>query len=134
MTIYNSFSPIDIATSGMRAQQRNFEIITSNTTNALTTDGGDGSPYRRLEAIFKSAQGSVGGVEIEGVEEDLSDFQRVLNPGHPQADNDGYVAMPNVDIPREIANLQIATRAYEANAAILKRYQSMARTTLELLR
>ncbi len=133
MTTINSFSPIDIATSGLKAQARNVQIITSNTTNALTTDNGQGVPYRRIEAIFKSA-GPMGGVEIEELAQDMSEFQKVLDPGHPQADANGYVSMPNVDIPRELVNLNTAARAYEANAAVLKRYQKMAETTLELLR
>ncbi len=64
----------------------------------------------------------------------MSDFPKKLDPGHPEADEHGYVTMPNVNLPIEMMNLTIAMRAYQANAAILKRYQTMVETTLELLR
>ena len=71
---------------------------------------------------------------MDDFSEDQSDFQKVLKPGHPSADKDGYVSMPNVNLPIEMMNLATATKAYQANAAVLKRYQSMAETTLELLK
>jgi flagellar basal-body rod protein FlgC len=64
----------------------------------------------------------------------MSDFQKILNPGHPNADENGYVSMPNVHLPVEMINLNVAARTYQANAAILKRYQQMVETTLELLK
>ena len=63
-----------------------------------------------------------------------ADFVKVLDPGNPRADAQGYVSMPNVDIPTELMNLNIASRAYQANAAVLKRYQMMVDVSLELLR
>ncbi|MEA3368156.1 MAG: flagellar basal body rod C-terminal domain-containing protein, partial [Planctomycetota bacterium] len=63
-----------------------------------------------------------------------SNFRQVLMPGHPDADKDGFVQMPNVDLPVEMMNLTIASRAYQANVAVLKRYQDMVETTVELLR
>jgi flagellar basal-body rod protein FlgC len=62
------------------------------------------------------------------------EFKRVLQPGHPDADANGYVAMPNIDLPVEMMHMVAATRAYEANAAVLKRYQDGVDITLELLR
>jgi len=76
----------------------------------------------------------VGGVNIDEIVPDMSDFHKILDPGNPNADEQGYVIMPNVNLPIEMMNLTIATRAYQANAAILKRYQQMVETTLELLR
>jgi flagellar basal-body rod protein FlgC len=64
----------------------------------------------------------------------MNDFLRVYDPGNPQADTDGYVAMPNVNLPVEMINLNIATRVYQVNVAVLKRYQRMVENTLELLR
>jgi hypothetical protein len=78
--------------------------------------------------------GVKGGVNIEKITKDMSDFTKILDTGNPDADSEGYVLMPNVDLPTEMINLTIATRAYEANAAVLKRYQKMVDTTLELLR
>jgi flagellar basal-body rod protein FlgC len=130
----NSFAPIDIAVSGMRAFGKQMEVISSNVANARTTDAGKGEPYRRLEATFKAQQKGVGGVSLDELTIDESDFPTILAPGNPNADENGYVSMPNVDIPIELMNLNIATRTYQANVAVLKRYQTMVETTLELLR
>ena len=134
MAVNNIFGPIDIATSGLHAHHKNMEVISSNIANARTTDTGKGKPYRRLEATFKSEDDELGGVSLDEIVPDKSEFIRILDKGHPDADSEGYVLMPNVDIPKELINLNIATRAYQANAAILKRYQKMVETTLELLR
>jgi flagellar basal-body rod protein FlgC len=134
MAVNNIFGPIDIATSGLRAHNKHMEVISSNIAHARTTDAGDGQPYRRLEASFKAEDDGISGVNLDEILPDKSDFIRILNPGHPDADSDGYVLMPNVNLPTELINLNIATRAYQANAAILKRYQKMVETTLELLR
>ena len=133
MKVDNSFGPIDIAISGLRAQGKQMEVISSNVANARTTDAGRGEPYRRLEAAFKT-DGDMGGVRLDKILADMSDFLTVLDPGNPRADEDGYVAMPNVNLPVEMMNLSIAARAYEANVAVLRRYQQMVETTLELLR
>ncbi|MFA5553020.1 MAG: flagellar basal body rod protein FlgC [Phycisphaerae bacterium] len=131
----NSFSPIDISISGMRAQSKNMEIISSNVSNARTTDTGNGQPYRRIEAMFRAEdKDNISPVQLDDIIQDMSPFYKILNPGHPQADESGYVTMPNVTVPVELMNLTVATRAYQANAAVLKRYQTMVDTTLELLR
>jgi len=134
MEVNDVFSPIDIAVSGMRAQGKSMEVISSNVANARTTDAGNGEPYRRLEAVLKADGDDISSVTVADIVKDMGDFQRVFDPGSPQADDLGYVAMPNVNLPIEMINLNIATRAYQANAAILKRYQQMVETTLELLR
>jgi len=133
MEVDNIFGPIDIAISGLRAQSKQMEVISSNVANARTTDAGKGEPYRRLEVLFESDD-DMGGVKLDKILPDMSDFLSVFDPGNPQADEQGYVAMPNVNLPVEMMNLNIATRVYEANAAILKRYQQIVETTLELLR
>jgi flagellar basal-body rod protein FlgC len=134
MEVNNTFSPIDIATSGLKAHSKQIEVISSNVANARTTDVGNGTPYRRLETAFKSEDDEIGGVDLDKVFPDMSDFHKIFDPGNPNADEKGYVLMPNVSVPIEMMNLTIATRAYQANAAILKRYQQMVETTLELLR
>lgn len=133
MAIEGSFGPLDIAISGLKAQSKQMEVISSNVANARTTDAGNGKPYRRLEAALK-ADGDMGGVEIDDIVPDMSDFLKVLDPGNPAADEDGYISMPNVNLPVEMMNLSIAARMYQANTAVLKRYQQMVETTLELLR
>jgi flagellar basal-body rod protein FlgC len=134
MEVNNTFGPIDIAISGLQAQQKNIDVISSNVANAQTTDNGKGEPYRRLEAVFKTDGEGISGVSLEEIAPDMSEFERVLKPGHPDADEQGYVTMPNVNLPIEMINLNIATRVYQANTAVLKRYQQMVETTLELLR
>ena len=133
MEIENNFAPIDIAISGIKAQSKQMEIISSNVANARTANTGNGEPYRRMEAIF-TADEETGGVKLENIVPDMSEFLRVLDPGNPSADDDGYISMPNVNLPVEMMNLTIATRMYQANTAVLKRYQQMVETTLELLR
>lgn len=134
MEVNNSFGVVDIAISGLRAQGKRMEVISSNVANARTTDAGKGEPYRRLEALFKTKGDGISGVSIDEIVQDMSDFHKVLDPGNPNADEQGYITMPNVNTPIEMMNLTIATRAYQANAAVLKRYQQMVETTLELLR
>ncbi|MHC4324657.1 MAG: flagellar basal body rod protein FlgC [Planctomycetota bacterium] len=133
MEIDNSFGPIDIAVSGLRAQGKQMKLISSNVANARTSNAGNGEPYRRLQAAF-STDGDFGGVKLGDIVTDMSDFLKVLDPGNPMADQDGYVAMPNVSLPVEMINMNIATKMYQANIAVLKRYQQILETTLELLR
>jgi flagellar basal-body rod protein FlgC len=134
MSVQGLLGPIDIAVSGMRAQSTQMEIISSNIANARTTDNGQGQPYRRLEAIFRSQDEGVSSVEIAQIAQDMSTLQRVFDPANPNADATGYISMPNVQLPVEMMSLATASRAYQANAAILKRYQKLVETTLELLR
>ena len=134
MTVDKVFGPVDIAVSGMRAQGRHMEVISSNIANARTADAGEGEPYRRLETVFRTDEKGVSGVIVDDVVEDMSALQRIYDPGNPKADESGYLTMPNVHLPMEMMSLTAASRAYQANAAILKRYQKMVETTLELLR
>jgi flagellar basal-body rod protein FlgC len=134
MMIDNVFGPVDISVSGMRAQDKHMEIISSNIANSRTADTGQGKPYRRLQPVLESENEGVSGVVVADVVQDMSALQRIYDPGNPKADANGYISMPNVHLPVEMMNLSIASRAYQANAAILKRYQKMDETTLELLR
>jgi flagellar basal-body rod protein FlgC len=133
MDVKHVFGPVDIAISGLRAQNKQMEVISSNVANARTTNTGRGEPYRRQEATFKT-DGELGGVELDKVVGDNSNFGSIYDPGNPEADTRGYVRMPNVNLPDEMMNMTVATRAYQANAAILRRYQQMVETALELLR
>jgi flagellar basal-body rod protein FlgC len=136
MAIDKVFGPVDVAVSGMQAQNKNLSAIYSNVANARTTDAGSGEPYRRVEAIFRAQDEGdpLGGVLVDKVAQDASAFPEIYDPTHPDADAGGYVKMPNVNLPAEMINLNIATRAYQANAAVLKRYQQIVDTALELLR
>ncbi len=134
MAVERLFGPVDISVSGMRAHDKSMEVISSNIANARTIDAGQGQPYRRLQPILRSENEGVSGVTVEDVVPDMSALQRIYDPGNPQADAQGYIVMPNVHLPVEMMSLNVASRAYQANAAILKRYQKMVETTLELLR
>ena len=134
MQVDSTFGPVDIAISGLRAQRKQIDVISSNVANARTTDAGKGEPYRRREAVFKTEEDEISGVSLDKIVTDQSGFYSIFDPGNPNADESGYVAMPNVNLPTEMINLTIATRTYQANAAILRRYQQMIETTLELLR
>lgn len=134
MKINSPLGPAEIAVSGMRAHARNMEVISSNIANSQTANTGDGQPYRRLEAVFRTDGTKVGGVEVDNITQDDAAPQRVYDPANPSADPTGYVSMPNVQLPVEMMNLNVASRAYQANASILKRYEKMLETALELLR
>jgi flagellar basal-body rod protein FlgC len=134
MNVERVVNPIDIAVSGMKAQDRHMEIISSNIANARTVDDGKGQPYRRLETVFRAENEGISGVTVDEVLPDNSALPEVFDPGNPKANTSGYVTMPNVMIPVEMMNMGIASRAYQANAAILRRYEKMVETTLELLR
>ncbi len=133
MAIVNNIGSMDIAVSGLKAQNKQMEIISNNIANARTTNTPDGKPYRRLEAIFKTGEG-LSGVDLEEIVPDMTDFQKILDPENPAADASGYVSMPNVSLPVEMMNLSTATRMYQANTAVIKRYQQIVETSLELLR
>ena len=135
MAITRLGSPIDIAISGLRAESLKMKVISGNIANSRTSRTETGGPYRRKEVAMSASAGGDGGVQIAGVVDDTTtDFKDVYMPGHPDADKSGMVKMPNVDLPNEMMSMVGASRAYQANAAILKRYQDMVNATLELLR
>ena len=78
------FDSLDIAVSGLKANRKQMDVVTSNVVNSRTTDAGNGEPYRRLEAVFKAAGEGVTGVEVSEVVEDMSDFTTLFKPGHPE--------------------------------------------------
>lgn len=112
------------------------EVIANNVANANTTNGPNGEPFRRREVVFSSAldTAGTGGVDVLGVQPDNSELPRVYKPGHPHADRDGFVTMPNVVVSAEMVDLMVASRAYEANLNAIRTFQEMANNTLELLR
>ena len=135
MGVHGVSKPIDIAVSGLRSESARMKVIAGNIANSSTTRTPSGEPYRRQEVILSTSDDALGGVKIEDVASDmLTAFKRVHQPGHPDADADGFVRMPNVDLPAEIISLMSASKAYQANAAVLKRYQEMVNVALELLR
>ncbi len=145
------FSAMEISASGLTAERFRLDLIASNLANAESTRTEDGGPYRRKVAVFapRSARYSFGqilasrfqsepelsgGVAVAGVAEDARPFRIVHMPGHPDADETGYVAFPNVDVVTEMVDLMAATRAYEANVTAIEAAKLMAQKALEILR
>jgi len=134
MSIERTSAPVDIAVSGLRVQAMRMNVIATNIANANTTRTASGQVYRRQDVQVKTT-GGLGGVTVARIVQDQGgELKSVLMPGHPDADANGYVRMPNVELPTEMMHLITASRAYQANAAVLKRYQDLTETTLELLR
>ena len=135
MSTGNISNSIDIAVSGLRAESARMKAITGNIANSSTTRTPSGEPYRRMSVLLATEGAGISGVKVQQIAPDMTTaFKRVHQPEHPDADKDGYVLMPNVDLPVEMMNLVAASRAYQANAAILKRYQEIMDLTIELLR
>lgn len=132
------FSVINVSASGLSAERLRMEVIANNVANANTTMGPAGGPFRRREVVFAEAMDHAGansrGVEVVGVQPDQSELPRVYKPGHPHADAEGFVTMPNVVVSNEMVDLMVASRAYEANLNAIRRFQEMTESTLELLR
>lgn len=144
MSIFQSF---DISASGMTAQRFRSDIIAQNVANATTTRTEDGTPYRRkivtfqekgvtsFSSILQSARNAdVGnGVKVSKVSQDYdSDFTMEYDPSHPDADENGYVSYPNVNIVTEMTNMIDASRSYEANVTAFNASKSIAQKGLEI--
>ena len=147
------FDAIDASGSGLAAERLRMDVTSENLANAQTTKGADGQPYRRKEVVLQQAgasgtsfasvlssvQGtggakSVNGVRVSGIVEDSSALKRIYDPGHPDADKDGYVTMPNVNTVTEMTDLISSSRAYEANVTAMQTAKTMFAKTLDLLR
>lgn len=140
------FSTMNVNASGLTMQRLRMDIISQNIANVETTKTSEGTPYRRktllieeqkepFQSFLQKAQGeySIGqGVKVSKIVEDQSPFRKVYNPGHPEADEQGYVSMPNVNIIEEMVNLLSANRAYEANVVSLNTSKTIAMKALEI--
>ena len=132
------FGIFKVSASGLQAQRQRMNLIASNMANAHTTRTENGGPYRRKDAVFSvqpiAANPGEGleGVQVVDVQEDQAPPQMVYDPGHPDADNDGYVASPNISVIEEMANMMMATRAYEANVAAFNISKAMLMKTFEI--
>ncbi len=121
----------DISASGLTAQRARLDLIASNIANVETTRTSEGGPYKRLQSVF-AARNNPGGVEMIGAVADAREARRIYQPGHPDADANGFVAYPNVNIVEEMVDLVSATRSYEANAAAFNAAKGMAQRALDL--
>ena len=132
----------DIAASGLAAQRARLAVTASNLANAETTRTEDGGPYRRRDPIFQSDRiagpfagrldQAMRGVEVRRIAvDDAAPISR-FDPGHPDADDNGYVQMPNVNVVHEMSNLLTASRSYEANLVILRKVREIAQAALRI--
>ncbi|NCO66678.1 MAG: flagellar basal body rod protein FlgC [Candidatus Aquicultor secundus] len=140
------FSTLRISSTGLTANRLWLDTIASNIANANTTRTPEGGPYRRQDVIL-APQGRAGfsqflgsansttagqGVTVAGIAKDTSAPRMIYNPDHPDADANGYVAMPNINIVTEMVNMIAAQRAYEANVTVIGAAKSMAVKSLEI--
>ena len=134
-------SGIQNSSAALDAEQTRLDVISQNIANANTTHGVDGKPYQRQLVVFESAlQQAVNSdgslqmppLQIAKIEKDTSPPIQIYDPGNPDADGNGLVSMPNVNINEEMADLVSASRAYEANLAVVKNSHSMAMETLAI--
>mgnify|MGYP003376118109 FL=1 len=145
MSFLNSF---DISASGLTAQRQRLDIAAENISNMNTTRTESGGPYRRkmvvleeqpvssfrneLQSRLHGRTSQKGGVKVTEIVEDQRDLQPVYDPDHPDADENGYVMMPNVDLVKETVDGMSATRAYEANITAFNAMKLMAQKALEI--
>ncbi|HUT70388.1 MAG TPA: flagellar basal body rod protein FlgC [Desulfatiglandales bacterium] len=137
----NFLKSFEISSSGLYAQRKRMDVIASNLANLETTRTEKGGPYRRKMVVMSTKpvkdfdqvlSSRVQGVEIEDIVEDDAPFMKVFDPGHPDADEQGYVLKPNVDLIVEITNMLVAKRNFEANVTAVKSTTQMALKALEI--
>jgi flagellar basal-body rod protein FlgC len=130
------FSAFDIAGSAMSAQSQRMNVTASNMANADSVAGPDGETYRAKQVMFETQpQGNrygVGGVRVTEVVEDDSPLRMEYMPNHPAADEEGYVAKPNVEPVHEMVNMISASRSYQANIEVFNTSKQMLMQTLSL--
>jgi flagellar basal-body rod protein FlgC len=137
------------AGSALTAQRLRMDVVASNLANAEATSTPEGGPYKRERVVFgpvlrdslsKLADGSdaiasganAGGVEVKGIVQDDEDPRLVFDPTHPDADADGFVAYPNIDMVTEMTDMLSASRSYEANITIVNVAKAMAQRALDI--
>lgn len=137
------FGASAVSASGMSAERLRMEVIANNIANANSTRSANGGPFRRQDVVFAEVLGAAttpnGTPDLRGVQavelvEDQSELPRVYMPGHPDADAEGFVRMPNIQLPIEMVNLLTAARAYEANLRAAQTFRQLNEQALVLLR
>ena len=137
---------MNISGSALTSTRLRLDVISENIANMSTTRTETGDPYRRkfvvfqertnnpgdFAAVFNRTQKNIGGVRVKAIGHDMSEFKLDYNPSHPDADEDGFVRMPNVDLVQEMTDMLAAYRAYEANITALNVFKDMATKTLEI--
>ncbi len=151
-------SALNISASGMTAERMRLDVVSENISNLKTTRTEDGGPYKRKMVVFETVKersfqdvlngaargvrgrngqkigsiGAAGGVRVAEIVEDDRDFKPVYDPLHPDADVDGYVMMPNIDLVKETIDGMSASRGYDANLTAFNALKAMASKALEI--
>jgi flagellar basal-body rod protein FlgC len=147
------FDSLNVSATGLTAERLRMDVTAENLANAQTTRGADGQPYKRKEVVLSEVSGGTfgtqlaaamgakggsgvtpGGVEVSAITEDTTPGKLVYDPGHPDANADGYVQMPNVDTVSEMVDLITSQRSYEANVTAMQSAKQMFTKTLDILR
>ena len=140
------FKSMAISSSGLSANRLRMNTLSANLANANTTRTEEGGPYRRRDVVFSATptgspfedflNGTNGAqlskVQVVDIHQDTNEPRMVYDPTHADADAEGYVAMPNIQVMTEMVNMLTATRAYEANATAVNEAKQMAMKTLEI--
>jgi len=138
------FTTMKISASALKAQRIRLNAISSNIANIETTRTPDGGPYRKREVVFKSTQqgfadtldrhlnNAVHGVKVAQIQASTLPPRMIYEPSHPDADAEGQVAMPNISLVEETADMMSASRAYDANVTVIKSAKRMALKALEI--
>ena len=133
----------EATSSALNAERIRMEVVSENIANANTTRGLDGKPYKRQQVVFESilrqqqaglggGGGHAQGVQISRIEKDDRPATMVFNPGHPDANVNGMVQMPNINVHEEMSDMISSSRAFEANLAVMKNAKAMAMQTLSI--
>jgi flagellar basal-body rod protein FlgC len=135
-------SGIDSTSSALNAERLRLDIISENIANANTTKGPDGKPYQRQQVVFESllktasqdqnAGSPTVSLRVARVEKDQRPPRMVYDPGHPEANAQGMVAMPDINVPEEMVDMIASSRTYEANLAVVKNARTMAMQALAI--
>lgn len=138
----NIISGVDITAGALNAQKTRLDIVAQNIANAHTTRGPDGTPYQRKVVSFETellrrSGGAASGpglqsVRVSAISDDKTKGERIYDPHHPDAAEDGFVQMPNVNMSYEMIDLMSASRAYEANLSVIKNARQMVLKALEI--
>lgn len=146
------FDGLNVSATGLSAERTRMDVIANNLANSQTTRTENGQPFRRQEVVLQSNSqtfasvlnkevasrvqpgGAPGGVRVVEVAEDPTPNRRVYDPGHPDADADGYISLPNVNPVTEMVDLIAASRSYEANINAMQTAKQMFSKSLDLLR
>ncbi|MBX3209352.1 MAG: flagellar basal body rod protein FlgC [Labilithrix sp.] len=136
------FSAMEVAASGLSAERSRMNVVAGNLANARTTRTAEGGPYKRLDPVFEAKPiaprsfdpilRKIETVEMAEVRPDTTPGQLVYEPGHPDANGDGYVEYPNVNVVTEMVNMMTASRAYEAGVTSIESLKAMARAALRI--